>query len=298
MPADAAVARTEVLLTAVGARRTASYGDAFEAALLDFTCDVDLLAGIAELDAAPIPAAALRVQRKRSGSSAARRPSWRVLVPAMSGGVAALVVAVTLVFVSGSATTGGSALSATAESRQLLGHADMLLTAARTATAAERSRLVTEAKADLTHVSRLLPLAPPPAQPAIRARMQLLNSEVRPLARSGSAERGIRRSGGGSRVSDPGTAETAPPPNGSDGSHETSPPARERLPIRRPPAGAGGQVRTADEPAATQSAPPQRPATLSGGTAAAPQQGTQYPPDARSGTGGQPPPVGAPRPQP
>ncbi|MGN6475292.1 MAG: hypothetical protein ACTHK4_16805 [Mycobacteriales bacterium] len=119
------MANTEAMLTAVGARRPAPApaADGFEAALLDYVCDIDLTSQIAVVDATPIPIAALRAQ---AVTPPKRRLSWRVLVPATSSGIAAVAVVVAMA-IGGSSTAPGPKLSATAESEQLLTHAGALL---------------------------------------------------------------------------------------------------------------------------------------------------------------------------
>lgn len=278
------MAHTDALLNAIGARRsspTGTSGEAFEAALLDFVCDLDLLGGIAEIDATPIPVAALRSQPRRT-----RRPGWRVLLPATSGGVAALFAMLVLVFVGGPATTSAPALSATAESKQLLSHASLLLTAAQTADGAARTRFVTEAKADLKHVRRLLPLAPPPAQPAIRSQLQQLNERVEPMtptparsrARAGTGHR-VRPSRSG--IPAAGGATSAPRTSGD----VTAAPTRRPPPPRLAGQTDDQQARTESQPAPQQTAPPAQPAT----------DGTRTPQRTQDGSGRLPPDSTSPR---
>jgi hypothetical protein len=298
------MARTEAMLTSVGARRTTSAGlsgDAFEVALFEFVCDIDLTAGVAEIDATPIPHATLRAQ---ATPPQRRRPSWRLLVPALTSGVAAVAIGLILL-VAGSSPVKEPALTATAESQQLLTHADMLLTAAQSAAATERTKLVTEAKADLTHVTRLLPLAPPAARPEIRAQLQDLNQRMAPLsptqrprptandgdgARSGQVA--PQRTGGGATTTD----------SSSDAGATT--PDRQQPPLRRPPGdnttttqsttGGPRPPATGDTSAGTTTtsgtgpAPQPRPTS---GSVAPPPDGSTY-----SGTYQQPPRAPQPRP--
>lgn len=179
-PTDLELAHTEALLAAVGARRApaAASADRLEVALFDFVCDTDLAAGVPAIEAVPVPLTALR-----AALPAARRTrlTRRLLIPAATSGVAAIAIAISALFAGSSAPT-SPALTATAESRQLLSHADTLLTAASHATADDRARLVTEAKADLSHVSRLLPLAAPEARSEIRERMTALDQRAQPLS--------------------------------------------------------------------------------------------------------------------
>jgi hypothetical protein len=175
-PVDVESLRTESLLAAVGARRAGFSADAFDAALLDFVCDVDLTVGLPALEATPLPLAELRAAMPATR----RRVTWRVLVPTMTTGVAVVAVLVTAMLL-GPSTPTSPALTATAESNQLLTHADTLLTAARHATAPDRAKLLTEAKADLNHVSRLLPLTAPQSRPEIRERLEALGERAEPL---------------------------------------------------------------------------------------------------------------------
>lgn len=190
---DAGLADTERLLTAVGLRRTSTgeVSDGFEVALFDYVRRIDQVAGIADIEATPIPIAALR-------TPAAKRPlrrfGWGVLIPATSGALATIALAVTLV-VAGSTSKAPTAaptssptlsteptLSAVAQSRQLLDHADRLLTVAKAAAPARRTKLVAEVRADLSHVARLVPLAPPHARSRLRTQMKTLDRRVKPLA--------------------------------------------------------------------------------------------------------------------
>lgn len=272
------LARTDAMLTTVGARRPPNTGSAFEAALFDFVCDLDLAAGVPDIDRTPIPIAALRA---KAAAPRRRRFGWRVLLPTASAGLAALAIAATMVFAAGSSPSNPTALTATAESKQLLTHADMLLTSAEAATATERADLVTEAKADLSHVSRLLPLAPPQSQPEIRQRLQLLDRRVQPLTsrhrkspRSGAINPGTGGGSGGTPSSNTAGAASGSDP-GADGTAET----QHRNPsLRRPPAtdenggrrtGPGGPPRSG-----TNSGAP------SGPTYQAPPRGAAPPPPA------------------
>lgn len=178
---DVALAQTDALLAAVGARQVPSTGlgvSEFDSALFDYVCAVDLAAGVPGTDAAPIPLPALRAE---PAPARRRRVTWRVLIPAAATGLAGMVLATFLVL--GDQDRTSPELTATAQSKQLLNHADMLLTAAKSATASERTKLVAEAKADLNHVSRLLPLAVAQARPAIRTRLRQLDERVSPLPR-------------------------------------------------------------------------------------------------------------------
>jgi hypothetical protein len=289
IPADAAMARTDALLTAVGGRSTStgSIADTFESALLDFVCDLDLAAGIADLETRPLPVAALRLSATPPRK---RRFSWQVLIPAMGGGLAAVVATVALL-IGGSSASRAPALSATAESKQLLSHADLLLAAAQHATDTERTQLVAEAKADLTHVARLLPLAPPPERPAIRSQLNVLNQRARPLARppADSGQRGAnRRSGGGAVATHQPTAPAQETPQRSAATAPTYPPPQSRpaagTDARRqpPPSGADGSQQSGTRP------PPPSGTTTQGGQP--PSGQTQSQPV--YGGGNQPPPGG------
>jgi hypothetical protein len=261
---DTAMARSEALLAAVGARRVPSGADPFDTALFDFVCDLDQLVGVAEIDSRPIPVAALQ-----SRPRPVRRPSRWVLLPAMSGGIAAFVVLLALLLTGSATTSGAPALTATAESKQLLTHAGLLLTAAQSAAGDARTRLVTEAKADLKHVRRLLPLAPPPAQPAIRTQLQQLTERVAPMAppphhSTAAVSRGEPAAGPGSPAAE--GPVTAPASNGQgpDG------PTRQRPPRRFETRTLDPQGRSQPMTAPQQTAPPTQPG--SGGTGVAPQQ--------------------------
>ena len=276
---ELAMAETDAMLTRVGARRAATTStfvdaDPMSAALLDFVCDIDLVAGIAAVDATPVAAELLRLNPVRRR---ARRLTWRVVIPAMSGSLAALVVALAILLVRTSSTPAPS-LSATAESRQLLSHADNLLTAAAAATApADRTRLVREARADLRHVSHLLPLAPPPDRSGIRRRLHALDHRVAPLAPPAhqSSSTGTDTTGAG------------------------TPPHR-HSPVRRPPApdtNSGRSTQTSGESTGTNTPPDAtdpEPATRPTGTGVLPSQGSgEYPPPPGMGQqrpGSQPPP--------
>ena len=270
-----ALAETESMLAAVGARRTTLpiEADPFAAALLDFACDLDLYAGVAATDAAPVPAELLRLDVPRSRKS---RISWKVLIPATSGAMAALVVMLTLLLSGSPGTTPTSGLSATAESRRLLSHADTLLRAAATAESGERASLIREARADLHHVTRLLPLAPPAARPAIRQRLRSLNDRARPFAGSGSGGKtpvgntGNRAGSGsgGDPQTDPGQhqpqGESATASGASEATATTPPPPRRHRPppqqLQPNPQGDGTQLQSSDVSTTTvtqQPPPPQ-----------------------------------------
>lgn len=295
--AERELARTEALLTAVGARRTTSGGiDGFEAALFDYACDIDLVTNVAAIDATPIPIASLRAQ------VAPRRPkrglSWRVLIPTASTALAAIVTAMALVLAVGSTTT-SPAMSATAESQLLLSHADKLLTAAQSATANDRAKLVTEAKADLSHVSELLPLAPATDRRELRARMQLLDNRARPLASppppqrssagdTGDQPRGARpERGGGTATPQPQTPVRQSPASGTGPTTQSGPPrsgpsGQTTGQTSTLPSGPGVQRPPPRQPPGGAAPPPSQPA---GGSA--PASGTAY-----SGTYQQPHPGG------
>ncbi len=117
-PADAALTRTESLLAAVGARRTPAVGvpgDAFEAALFDLVCDVDLTIGLPALEATPVPLTELRTAQPIRR----RRQLFSWLIPAATSGVAVVVIAITAVFVDPAIPT-SPALAAAA--RRLVAH--------------------------------------------------------------------------------------------------------------------------------------------------------------------------------
>jgi hypothetical protein len=291
------MARTESLLAAVGARLTpaASFSaDALDTALFDFVCDVDLVAGLSAIDAKPISVAVLRAA---SPPARRRRMTWRVLIPTATSGIAATAIAITT-FVVGSSSSTSPAVAASAESRQLLTHADTLLTAASHAAAADRADLVTEAQADLSHVSRLLPLADPESRPEIRDRMAALDERAEPLAakpprRTASANNGTTGRNtsptGANRL--PNGGATGGAGSGSRNGDGTDPPVRER-PVRRTvafntdagarttaPATDGGAV--SGEPTTNQPAPRSQPIS---GTQQSPLDATtaQQPPPADS----------------
>ncbi|HWC36365.1 MAG TPA: hypothetical protein VG650_16275 [Mycobacteriales bacterium] len=307
--ADPALARTEALLAAVGARHTPAADDltgGFDAALFDLAVDIDLVAGVADIDAQPVPLAALRAGARRR-----RRPGWRVLVPVAGTGLAALAI-VSVLLVTGGSTAGRPALSATAESQQLLTHADLLLTAATAATPAKRTALVAQARADLTHVSRLLPLAPPAARPAIRSQLQLLDRRARPLtprpttttSNSGSGQPRVggddgRMQGDGAGQSH-GTGSSGSSGSGTVGgsingsvSGDDETPVRQRPPVRRPQqdapaadnAGSGQDAVTNPPPSGTASGQP-----ANSGTRPPPGSSQPRPPDTGGSGAGQPAP--------
>ena len=286
---DAAMARTDWLLAAVGARRTTSTdmsADGFDAALFDFVCDIDLTAGVREVDATPIPIAALRAQLP---TPRRRRLTWQVLVPVASS-VAAVAIVATMLLVGGSSHTASPALAATAQSKQLLTHAETLLTAASSAATADRAELVAEAKADLTHVSRLLPLTQPQAQPAIRTQLRLLDRRMKPLAPQ------------------------PPSRSGSSGGQQTSAPVHRRPPVRQAPpdtigggrttpsrpAPSGSDQTAGDPPATGEGAAGRNPPATGEGSAPQQRPGTDVSPRPQAAGGGapdqHPPSGGAPRP--
>jgi hypothetical protein len=77
---------------------------------------------------------------------------------------------------------------AVAESKSLLAHADLLLTAAHVASSSSaRVVYVREARADLDHVATLLPLTPPASRPGLRQQFVSLH---RALAHGGPAAPG------------------------------------------------------------------------------------------------------------
>lgn len=308
-PADAALTRTESLLAAVGARRTPAVGvpgDAFEAALFDLVCDVDLTIGLPALEATPVPLTELRTAQPIRR----RRQLFSWLIPAATSGVAVVVIAITAVFVDPAIPT-SPALAAAAESRQLLTHADSLLTAASHAAVKERAKLVTEARADLSHVSQLLPLAAPQTRSEIRERMEALDQRAKPLTAKPTRTTGVEDAG---PTDDP-SGEADAPLGGSDsadasessagtagGSGGQNPPRRHR-PGRRPPApDADGGQRTDGSPPATDgrststegitTQPAPRPQPTSG-TRPPPPDGTT-----QQGTNQQSPSGGAPQPRP
>jgi hypothetical protein len=205
---DRALAETDAMLSRVGGRSTGAAapsldGDSFESALLDFTCEVDVLAGVPALDATPVATDLLRLapasRRKR------RQLSWRMGVPAMGAGLVALAVAVTLLVTGTPPSTTTPSLSAAAESTQLLRHADTLITAATGAVPAKRAVLVREAKADLRHVGRLLPLTPPQTRSSLRAQLHVLRHRM-PTATPSSGENEQPTSSNAT------TSSTQPPP--------------------------------------------------------------------------------------
>jgi hypothetical protein len=274
--------------------------DAFDAALFDFVCDLDLTARVAEMDATPIPHAALRAQ---ATPARRRRSSLRVLIPATSG-AAAIAIGLTLLLVGGPSTVDAPALSATAQSRQLLTHADMLLTAASSAAPTDRTKLVAEAKADLTHVSRLLPYAVPQSRPGIREELRLLDERVQPLAKM-RVERAADNDDEADDAAAPGDT-SAPSAGGTapaaeSGDDRTQAPVEGQPPARRVPAGdAATTESTATSP--PPSGPRQAAGINDGGTAPQPQptSGTlQSQPDGgvQNTSYQQPPPDGAPRPR-
>ncbi|HEX3708240.1 MAG TPA: hypothetical protein VHV76_16565 [Mycobacteriales bacterium] len=279
-----ALAETEALLTRVGARGTTTSAfleaDPFSTALLDYACDIDRTAGIAAVDAIPVASELLRLTPVDGHP---RRPTWRVMLPALSGSLAAVVVVLTLLLGRTSTAPVMPSLSVTAESQQLLRHANTLLAAAASAAPAQRTRLVTEAKADLTHVTRLLPLAPPPARSGLRQRLHALNRQMRPLApppqraTSGGAATGSRSGSGGGSGDGDNDSRTS---TGSGAG--TGTPLRQQPPRRRPPA--QGVDTTSSTVSGSQATPPDtirppRPGTGTGtGTAVPPQLGGQSDP--------------------
>ncbi len=174
-PREVQLANTDALLTAVGSRDSARFdGDPLADALLDFAYDVDLDYGVGELDAVPIPAELLRLT---PAAPSPRRVTWRVLAPAMGTALAAVIVAATVLISRGQVVVSPAA-TATVESRQLLRHADLLIADASTASPRQRDRLVSEARADLTHVSHLLPLTLAQQRPEIRHQLDTLEQRV------------------------------------------------------------------------------------------------------------------------
>lgn len=207
-PSDAQLVHTDALLTAVGAREASAAvvtADSFAAALLDFALDVDLTAGIADIDATAIPVELLRLT---PGPAAPRRVTWRIAIPAVSTAVAAIVVGIGVLLGRGTPVIVSPTATAAAESRQLLTHAHSLIAdAGKASTRVERQRLVTEARADLNHVSRLLPLTATGDRPAIRRQLYSLEEQVRPTPQQGTT--GESRANG---------SQAGPSDNGSSGS--------------------------------------------------------------------------------
>jgi hypothetical protein len=172
-------------------------------------------------------------------------------------------------------------LTATAESKQLLSHAGMLLTAARAAGSADRSMLVTEAKADLTHVARLLPLAPPRDQPGLRTELQRLNRQVPPMAAPAARHDDAARHRADATSSGTRYGEGAGATAGGRNAPVADQPPRQRQSTRdssTPPTGGAANRPPTAQPSGT-------------------QQGTEPPPSgtpygADAGPGGQRPPPG------
>ncbi|HVT64417.1 MAG TPA: hypothetical protein VHD81_04645 [Mycobacteriales bacterium] len=285
-PTDSELASTESLLASVGARRPpiAGSADGFDATLFDFVCDIDLAAGVPAIDAVPIPLSALRATLPTPRST---RLTWRVLIPAAMSGVAAVAIAISAIL-AGSPTPDSPALTATAESRQLLTHADTLLTAASHAASSDRATLVSEAKADLSHVSRLLPLAAPSARSAIRDRMTALDRRAKPLSAGSprpSASADTVSSGDGETTPVRERAGQRPPATHADGSDRTGTAA----PTNEGGAASGESPTTQPAPRPQQTAGTLPPPSGGGMRGTPPQGTTQEQP---------PPPDGAPRPRP
>jgi hypothetical protein len=295
-PSEAQLTHADALLTAVGGRDGGSIGsDPFAAALLDFAYDVDLVVGIADLEAQPIPVEQLRLA---PAPARRRRPTWSVLIPAMGTALAAIVVAATVLIGRGNPVVVSPTATATVESHQLLRHADELIADATKAAPAARKRLVSEARADLAHVTHLLPLTPNGQRPALRRQLLSLEQQVAPpppparssaqgsrSGRSGSTGSGANGSGsaqagsgqGASTVgpgggsgssgttgsssgtpigSGSGTGAVLPPPLPTNGSERPLPP-----PVRTGPggAGAGAGATTGGKQGTVPSTPPTRP---------------------------------------
>lgn len=247
-PSSAQLAHTDAMLSAVGARQagtTSVANDPFASALLDFACDVDLVARVAELDTTPIPTELLRLP---PATVKPRRFTWRVLVPAMGTAIAALVVGIAVLVGSGTRTIPSPAETATAESHQLLRHADALLGDASKASAADRERLVSQAEADLSHVSRLLPLTATSDRAAIRQQLQSLEERVRYVPAQPAPSGSGAGSSGSGRVGQPSTSGQGTSGQGGSSQSGTSGPGAETGTVVVP---AGGVRRPSPPPSGT-----------------------------------------------
>jgi uncharacterized membrane protein YgcG len=199
-PSDAALAHVDGVLTEVGGRIPRDLArdlapDPVRVALLDFVADIDLTidtmpTASQSFDAQQFDAGqyrrSLMVEMARIDEPAVvsrRTPlRQRLLIPAMSAATAAVVLIAVFVAGRGSndTTVGTPASAASSESQVLLRHASLLLTAASTASEANRIVLVREARSDLQHVSKLLPLIGAPARPTVRLQLRSLERRAKP----------------------------------------------------------------------------------------------------------------------
>jgi hypothetical protein len=278
-PGDAQLAHTDALLTSVGAREAGSIGgDAFATALLDFAYDVDLTVGIADLDTQPIPVEQLRLT---AAPVRPRRVTWRVLVPATGTALAAIVVAATVLIGRANPVVVSPSATATAESHQLLEHANTLIADATKAAPAVRKRLVSEARADLVHVTHLLPLAPPEQRPALRKQLNSLEQRVVPPPphaantsgnNGGNGSSGTSGSSSGTPIrsgSGDGTGTVVPSPAPTEGGQQPSPP-----PIHSGPGGSDSGTGSGEGgTSGASSGPPTRPQPPQAGGSGSGRQG-------------------------
>jgi hypothetical protein len=270
-PSDAALAHADALLTEVGSRIPEDLArdlapDPVRVALLDFVADIDLTIETApRTDAFDVTSfrAAHQIEMQRVDEKPAPRTRLRdrLLLPAMSAATAAVVLIA--VFVVGRSTNdpvGTPSTAAATESRTLLQHASLLLDAASSAQPSQRTELVREARSDLQHVNRLLPLISAPNRPPVRSKLQSLERQTNDA--QSTAKPQSTTSGGTTKPSSSAKA-------GATGSTATTPPAKHQS-SNQPPAsgktGSGGSTSGSQQPTRTspaggvpQSAPPAGP---------------------------------------
>lgn len=151
---------TTAMLSAVGRRERPAGGGDVAVALLTWAEDIDTVARPI-VDRAPVPAATPAPTRRRLPRPRARW--WQGGVAALATAAAAVVgVVLSDDHPPTQARVVSISASAAAESSQLLDHAgDVLHEAASTSSTKTQETLVAQARADLQHVRRLLPLLAP-----------------------------------------------------------------------------------------------------------------------------------------